>query len=55
LPKHFRTAELVRALRFALEDTATQERAKRMGSRLSSYSGADRAVVLLEKLVAGAL
>jgi vancomycin aglycone glucosyltransferase len=53
LPKHFGPVALVRALRAALEDRAMREKAQRMGRRLRKYSGADRAVTVLEKVVAG--
>jgi UDP:flavonoid glycosyltransferase YjiC (YdhE family) len=53
LDKDLKASALVTALRAALEDAAMKERARVMGLRLSRYSGADRAVTLLEQVVAG--
>jgi len=53
LASQFRGSALVSALRVALEDKAMRARAERMGRRISAYSGADRAVAVLERVVAG--
>jgi UDP:flavonoid glycosyltransferase YjiC (YdhE family) len=55
LGRHFRAGDLTSALRSALEDARTKERAVAMAQRLGRYSGGDRAVALLEKVVAGVL
>ena len=55
LGRAFQTGALVTALRAALEDQVVKERAQRMSRRLRAYSGADRAVALLEKVVAGVI
>jgi UDP:flavonoid glycosyltransferase YjiC (YdhE family) len=53
LRKRFATAELAAALRAVLGDPSMKDRSERMGHRLRKYSGADQAVALLERVVAG--
>jgi vancomycin aglycone glucosyltransferase len=53
LPRDFGPGELVSALRVALDDAPTRQRAVAMGKRLRLYSGTDRAIAAIEKVVTG--